>query len=561
MNSPMNNVVLPPRTLLGDIDHWAREQPDAPWLVEKWSSQEREISWQQGAAEVRAASAWLANEAGSGARIGLLAPNCAHWMLADYAIMGSGAVTVPFFTTMDAESIAYTADFSGVEMLLLGNAANWESVRGSFKADIPVVLLPGAPPVDGAIAWEEMVAAGANLADPAVRDEQDLATIVFTSGTTGKPKGVMHSMRSLREAAGGVSIMADSQPGARFVSYLPLAHMGERIVIENHALFCGGTVFFNESQESFLADLRKARPTWMLGVPRIWEKLQQVVLAHLVSLEELEAARAAGELEPLAQKIREFLGMDAAEYILTSTAPTPTPLKAWYDELGIILYDGYGQSEILPVCGNVAGDRKVDSIGVASPGVEIRIAEDGEILARGGGTALGYYNAPEKTAETFEADGWVHTGDRGRIDEDGHVYITGRVKEIFKTAKGKYMAPAPIEGLFLESPLVEQACLDGSGLAQTVMITVLSATGAALSDDDVASKLTGWAQSINGKLEKHAQIGALVVSRTAWVQENGVLTHTLKIKRDAVADRYAGELEQAGDRLREGEPLFAIVVD
>jgi long-chain acyl-CoA synthetase len=558
----MNVVELPPRTLLGDIEHWATEQGERPWLVEKWSAHDRKISWQQGAQEVGAVAAWLASQSeGEGSRIGLLAPNSAHWMLADYAIMGSGGVTVPFFTTMDADSIAYTADFSGVEILLLGAASNWEAVRGSFKPGIPVVLLPGAPAVEGAIPWEEVVSAGSSLPTPAERDENDLATIVFTSGTTGKPKGVMHSMRSLREAAGGVSLMAGTQADARFVSYLPLAHMGERIVVENHALFCGGTVFFNESQESFLADLRNARPTWILGVPRIWEKLQQVVLAHLVSLERLEAAKAAGELEPLAQKVREFLGMDAAEYILTSTAPTPTPLKAWYDELGIQLYDGYGQSEILPVCGNVRGNRKVDSIGIASPGVEIRIAEDGEILARGGGTALGYYNAPDKTAETFEQDGWVHTGDRGRIDDDGHVYITGRVKEIFKTAKGKYVAPAPIEGQFLDSPLVEQACLDGNGLAQTVMITVLSAAGAALSDEEITAQLCDWMKSINGKLEKHAQVGALIVSRTAWAQENGVLTHTLKIKRDAVADRYAAELSQAGDRLRTGEPMFVVMVD
>ncbi len=557
----MNQLVLPPRTLLQDLDHWAAEQPAAPWLVEKWSGHEREISWEQGAAEVRSAAAWLASQVTEpGTSIGLLAQNCAHWMLADYAIMGSGNVTVPFFTTMDAESISYTADFSGVKMLLLGSAANWEAVKSCFDPDMTVVLLPGAPAVEGAVTWDEIVAAGANLPTPDARDETNLATIVFTSGTTGLPKGVMHSMRSLREAAGGVAVMADSQPGYRFLSYLPLAHMGERIVIENHAMFCGGTVYFNESQESFLADLRNARPTWMLGVPRIWEKLQQVVLAHLVSLEELEAAKAAGELEPVAQKVREFLGMDAAKYILTSTAPTPTPLKAWYDDLGIVLYDGYGQSEILPVCGNVVGNRKVDSIGIASPGVEIRIADDGEILAKGGGTALGYYKAPEKTAETFEPDGWVHTGDRGRVDDDGHVYITGRTKEIFKTAKGKYVAPAPIEGQFLDSPLVEQACLTGSGLAQTVMIAVLSAAGAALSDDEAAAQLSEWVQSINAKQEKHARIGALILSRTPWAQENGVLTHTLKIKRDAVEDRYTEELEQAGDRMRHGEPLFVIAV-
>jgi long-chain acyl-CoA synthetase len=557
----MSEPTLKSRSLLQDMDHWAAQRPAEPWLVEQWSSHHREISWEQGVAEVRATAAWLAQQKPEpGRRIGLLASNCAHWMLADYAIMASGNVTVPFFTTMDADNIAYAADFSGIDMLVLGNAANWESVKSGFRPDIPVILLPGAPEVDGATSWDQVVNAGADLPPPAPRDDTELATIVFTSGTTGRPKGVMHSLSSLREAAGGVGLMGDTRPGSRFISYLPLAHLAERVVVQTHAAVFGGTVYFNESQESFLNDMRNARPNWMLGVPRIWEKLQQVVLAHLVSLEELEAAKANGTVEEVAGKVRQFLGLDEVQYILTSTAPTPAPLKAWYDDLAITLYDGYGQSEILPVCGNVVGNRKVDSIGIASPGVEIKIAEDGEILARGGGTAMGYYNAPDKTAETFENDGWVHTGDRGRVDEDGHVYITGRVKEIFKTARGKYVAPAPIEGKFLDTPLAEQACLTGHGLAQTVMVAVLSAAGIKLTDEDTSAQLCDWVQSINASLEKHARIGAVIMSRTPWSQENGVLTHTLKIKRDAVEERYSEELEQAGDRMRQGEALFVIPV-
>ncbi len=550
------------RNLLQDLQHWASERPGEPWLVEQWTSRHTLISWAQGAEEVAAVAAWLADaSASSGRRIGLLAPNCAHWMLADYAIMASGNITVPIFTTMDADNVAYAADFAGIDMLFLGAAANWSAVRSAFPADIPVIRLPGAPEIEGALSWEQVVEAGRALPPAPPVDDTALATIVFTSGTTGRPKGVMHSMASLREAGGGVAVLAGSAPGHRFISYLPLAHLGERVVVENQALVCGGTVYFNESQESFLNDLRNARPNWMLGVPRIWEKLQQVVLAHLVSLEELQAARAAGELEAVAQKVRSFLGLDEIDYILTSTAPTPAPLKAWYDDLGIVLYDGYGQSEILPVCGNQKGNRKIDSIGVAAHGVEIKIAEDGEILARGGGTALGYYNAPQKTAETFEDDGWVHTGDRGRIDEDGHVYITGRVKEIFKTARGKYVAPAPIEGRFLESPLVEQACLGGHGLAQTVMMAVRSAAAQGLSDAELDAELRTWVQSINARLEKHERIGAVILSRTPWSQDNGVLTHTLKIKRDAVDERYSDELERAGDRMRTGEPLFVVTVE
>ena len=202
----------------------------------------------------------------------------------------------------------------------------------------------------------------------------------------------------------------------------------------------------------------------------------------------------------------------------------------------------------------------MDSIGCAAHGVEIKLAEDGEILARGGGTAMGYYQAPEKTAETFEDDGWVHTGDRGRMDEEGHLYITGRVKEIFKTAKGKYVAPAPIEGRFLETSLAEQACLTGPGLAQTVMILVLAEGASGKSDEELGTALLEHTAALNRGLDKHEQIGALIVSRTPWSQENRVLTHTLKIKRDQVEERFAREIEAAGDRMRHNEPLFVSFV-
>ena len=548
-----------PRTLVQDLAHWATERPSEPWLVERWSSHEREISWRQGADLVNSAAAWLARAVPEpGTRIGLLACNCAHWVLADYAIMASGNVTVPIFTTMNPTSVEYVAQFAGIEMLVLGAADNWEQVRDCFPADLPVVRLPGAPPVVGAVDWEELVSAGSGFAPPQAPDDKALATVVFTSGTTGLPKGVMHSLASLREAGGGVGHMSQTLPGHRFLSYLPLAHLGERIVVQNHSLVYGGTVYFNESQQTFLSDLRNTRPNWLLGAPRIWEKLQQAVLAHALSQDELESARANGQLEAAGEKVRAFLGLEEISFILTSTAPTPAPLKAWYEELGIILYDGYGQSEMLPVCTNSKGDRKLDSIGVAAHGVEIKIADDGEILARGGGTAMGYYRDPEKTAQTFEPDGWVRTGDRGRIDEDGHVYLTGRVKEIFKTARGKYVAPAPIEGRFLETHLAEQACLTGHGLAQTVMALVLAEAVLERDEAELIAELLEHTAAVNRYLDKHEKIGALIVSREPWSQENDVLTHTLKIKRDELEKRYVAEIAAAGDRMRKGEPLFAI---
>jgi long-chain acyl-CoA synthetase len=557
----MNNDVNQRKSLLEDLDHWAGVQADQPWLVEHWTTHQKEITWEKGAAMVHSAAAWIAERVQqSGTRIGTLSCNCAHWIMADLAIMASGNVHVPLFTTMKPENLDYVAGFAGIEMLLLGPADNWEQVRDRFPPDMPVILLPGAPEVRGAITWAEIVTAGASLPRVAAPDVNVLATIVFTSGTTGKPKGVMHSLSSLREAGSGIGFESGSQAGWRFLSYLPLAHLGERIVVECHSLVYGGTIYFNEGLATFLDDLRYARPNWFLGVPRIWEKLQQAVFANVLSAQELEAAKASGNLAEAGSKVKAFLGLGEIEYILTSTAPTPAPLKAWYDELGIELYDGYGQSEILPVSANRKGRRKPGSIGQAAHGVEIQIADNGEILARGQGTAMGYYRAPEITAETFLNDGWVRTGDKGHVDDDGYLFITGRVKEIFKTAKGKYVAPAPIEGLFLDTNLAEQACLSGLGLAQTVMMLVLSDAAIQRDEDNILAELLHHTAALNTNLDKHEQIGALIVSRTPWSHENGVLTHTLKIKRDQVEERFAEQIVLAGDRMRVGEPLFMITV-
>ena len=550
------------KTFVNDLEYWAIEQPDAPWLVEHWSSTETTFSWAQGAQEIRLAAAGISAALGQsrGQRVGILAPNCAHWLLADIAAMFSGNVVVPLFTTMNAETIKYIADFVDLDMLFLGAAENWEDVRDCFKPGMPIVCLPGAPPVSGSMNWGDLVNAGSTAAPPDSPDDSALATIVFTSGTTGRPKGVMHSLRTLREASLGVGIGSGTRQGWRFFSYLPLAHMAERIVVEFNALVFGGTIYFNENQAAFLADLRHAKPHWILGVPRIWEKLQQAVYAHVLSPQGLEEARGTGEVDAAAKNVREFLGLIDAQFILTSTAPTPTPLKAWYEEMGIELHDGYGQSEILPISVNRKGQRKSGSIGQAGHGVEIRIANDGEIMSRAPGTALGYYKAPDKTAETFTADGWVHTGDRGYIDEDGHLFITGRVKEIFKTSKGKYVAPAPIEGRFIETHLVEQVCLTGLGLSQTVMIVVASEAATAIDRDTLHSALLDHTKMLTRSLDKHERVGALIVSQTPWAMENGFLTHTLKLKRDQIEDSFSAQIAAAGDRMRTGESLFVIEV-
>jgi long-subunit acyl-CoA synthetase (AMP-forming) len=240
--------------------------------------------------------------------------------------------------------------------------------------------------------------------------------------------------------------------------------------------------------------------------------------------------------EELARQIRADLGLQNVNFLVAATAPTSNAIKEWYARLGMPLHDVYGQTELCPLtCSPGASDGSV-GVGPACGGFEVKIAESGEILGRGPALALGYYNNPEKTAETF-VNGWVHTGDKGWFDERGNLHITGRVQDTFKTSKGKYVAPVPIENSFSRSALVEQQCLYGFGLTQPIMLCTLSETAPA-DQDIVEEKLAAFAGDINEKLEPHERIAGIVICKTPWSVESGVLTHTLKVKRESVAEKY-----------------------
>jgi long-subunit acyl-CoA synthetase (AMP-forming) len=544
-------------SILEDIRRWSNDRGGQPWLVESWSERQRIITWKEATQLIDSVASWLlAVTNGRKCSVGLLAPNCAHWILADFAIMASGNVTVPIFTSMDSDTVEYLAELTKIRIVFVGAAANWKSVKDRLGDDVIVVSLPDAPEMPDALSWENIVEQGSELDSAPPPPLDSVATIVFTSGTTGRPKGVMHSLTSLNEAAHGNRMLAESRVGCRFFSYLPLAHLAERVLVECHSVVCGGTIHFSESVETFLPDLREARPNYILGVPRIWEKLQQAVFSEGFEVKEIGNSQNSRKQYEEGESVRDFLGLTEIDYIMTATAPTPTPLKEWYSSLGLDLREGYGQSEILPISGVRKHDQDHSSVGKAVPGVEIKIAQDGEILARGGGTALGYYKEAQKTEETFGKNGWVFTGDKGRLDEQGNLYITGRVKEIFKTSKGRYVAPAPIEGAFLESPLIHQACLTGHGHTQTIMMAVVEPSSAHSSTDRTLDEVKAWITELNHRLENHEKIGACILSYAPWTQESGELTHTLKLKRDVIEAKFEEHIKSAGELMRQGKSLF-----
>jgi long-chain acyl-CoA synthetase len=321
-----------------------------------------------------------------------------------------------------------------------------------------------------------------------------------------------------------------------YFSYLPLSHLAERQVIEFTALCRGAPVSFNEGLEFLGRDMQRTRPTFFFGAPRVWEQFQQAVLAQFGGADAFNRALLA-DSQVVSENVKAALGLDRCEFHLTGSAPLPMPLMAWWDSVGIALMEGFGQTEAMSLIISREGQRRLGALGKPLPGVDIKITQAGELAIRADGCTPGYYKQPDKTAELIQ-DGWLHTGDRFRQDEDGFLYITGRIKDYFKTIHGKFVAPTPIEALFAKNTCVEQQCLLGLGMAKTVMVAVVSESMRATPLEDIEASVTSTIRSMNASLEKHERLAGVVLTYAPWTIESGILTPTLKIKRDQIADRF-----------------------
>ena len=511
----------------------ARETPDRLWLKDRSGDTFTTWSWAQAQQEVNAAAAWFERRYGKEKSVfGVLSRNRAHWMLADMAITASGNVSAPLFTTLLADTAEYILTFTDASVLIVGEAGNWEDVKAVLPDDIDVIALPGVDPGMPHTRWEDIIAEGAGQQPSHQCNADDLQTLVFTSGTTGVPKGVMQTHASMLIPMQRCIDEVQISEYPRFLSYLPLAHVAERQLIWIQSLIYGGEVTFNEDLTTLLRDMAETKPHYLFGVPRVWEQLQQGVLAKFGGQAAFDEA-LQNDREAVQRNVTEALGLQHAEYLLTAAAPTPAALMDWYQSIGITLMEGYGQSEAMGLIANSHKARKIGSIGVALDGVEARISDEGELCVRSKGLAAGYYKNPEKTAETF-VDGWVHTGDKATVDEDGFYYLTGRVKDQFKTMHGKFVSPPPMESAFSECEVVELLCLLGRGYSKTVMVVVLTALAQSLDNETVEQQVRDAAAAVNDSVEHHAHIGAIIITTDPWTIENGVLTPTMKIKRDKV---------------------------
>ncbi len=425
---------------------------------------------------------------------------------------------------------------------LIGKLDDWSAMAPGVPVGVPTISLPLCPPEETFdFSWADLQACSP-IQDNPLPDAASLATIIYTSGTAGLPKGVMHSFGALGFAASGGTELFGLGEGDRLLSYLPLCHVAERMFVEMASIYTGQTVFFAESLETFLTDLRRARPTALFGVPRIWTKFQLGVYAKIPETRLDTLLRLPFIGKRVGHKILAGLGLDALRIALSGAAPVPEALLRWYQRLGLDVLEVYGMTEncgYSHVCR--PGGQTLGWIGQPCPGVQVRIDPSGEVQVHSGATMLGYFKDPQKTADTLTADGFLRTGDKGEQDADGRLRLTGRLKEIFKTSKGKYVAPAPIENRLAEHAHIEQVCVVGEGLSAPIGLCVLSAPGE--DRQALGSGLERWLAQVNAGLDKHERMGQLVVVKDHWAVENGFLTPTLKIKRNVIESTYGPQLQ------------------
>jgi long-chain acyl-CoA synthetase len=537
------------------VAHRAQQSPEKIWLRDLTEEGSEDYSWERAHQQISAIAAVLNERFGHGEKMAVLSQNRAHWILADLAIIASGNVTVSMFTTLPGKTAEYIFGLPNTRVVFVGETSNWEQVSRVLPDDVLLVTLPGVELNQPHERWDDLLDQSAGGLPAYLCQPNDMISLVFTSGTTGMPKGVIQTHESniipIRRGTNVLRLTADP----RYFSYLPLSHIAERQIVEFSSIVRGGEVFFNESLDTLGRDLPRTRPNLFFGPPRIWEQLQQAVIGKFGGTEAFEAALSQDKAV-IGRLALEGLGLSEAEYCLTAAAPTPPALIRWWEELGLILMEGFGQTEAMGLILSSHETRRVGSIGKPIGEVQYKLTEEGELAIKADGCTPGYYRQPDKTAELIR-DGWLHTGDKVRVDEDGFLYITGRVKEYFKTIQGKFVAPPPIENAFAININVEQQCLLGRGFSKTVMIAVLTEEARGLPEFAIEASIRETIAQVNSEVEKHARIGAVIVSLEPWSIENDILTPTLKIRREQVEQRF-GELAErlARKSAEQGELLL-----
>jgi len=531
--------------------------PNHIWLTQPTAGSVTDYTWRQTMDQARRMATHLKSYGfAPGARIAILSKNCAHFFMAELAIWMAGGTTVAIFPTETADTVRYVLTHSEASLLFVGKLDTWEHQASAVPAGVPCITFPLAPASarSSFAGWDAIVAEAAPIEGIPARAADDIAMMMYTSGSTGRPKGVMHRFDRITRAAEGVVGNMRNAIGPteqiRILSYLPLAHVMERAWVECGSIVEGKAhLFFAETLDTFVTDLQRARPTIFVSVPRLWLKFQQGVFQKMPQ-KKLDLLLSIPIVRGIiGRKILTGLGLDSVKHAGSGSAPIPAPLIAWYRKLGLNLVEGYGMTEDFAYsCTSSIALNAPGYVGSPMPGVKVRLCEDGEVLVKSPGQLAGYFKQPELDAESFTEDGFFRTGDLGELRADGMLKLTGRKKELFKTAKGKYVAPAPIENTINANPMIEMSMVSGVGQHAPYAVVVLAENlRPTLVDpavrEQVTADLGALLTEVNRELPDYETIRMIVISRDTWNIDNGYLTPTMKIKRARIEAALAPQVE------------------
>jgi len=524
---------------LAMLYYWESQHANDVYLRQPINGVIKNFPWAEFGQEVRKVAAGLqALNLPKGSRICIFSKNCAEWFITDLGIMMAGHISVPIFATAGGETVNYVLEHADVQLMFVGKLDKMEKAVAPIPDSMATVSFPyeGIP---AKTSWADFTNVEPIVGTPDIQQD-DLMTIIYTSGSTGQPKGVMHSFGTINWAASSCLTQLDSNQSDRVMSYLPLAHITERVIIELASLYSGMQVTFVESLDTFNHDVCGAQPTLFVSVPRLWTKFQMGVLSkmHQNKLNILLSIPIVKGI--IAKKIRNKMGINQARLCASGSAPLAPSVIRWFEKLGVNICEGWGMTENAAFGTSAVPFRsdKVGTIGQAYDGVDIRISDEGEIQVKAPCVMLGYYLDPEQTAETMTDDGYLRTGDKGEMDTEGFVKITGRLKEIFKTSKGKYVVPAPIESIIVENTNIEQVCVTGGDLPQPLALMVLSQDAQHLSKHELKASLLHTMEQVNKQVESHMKLDHFIVMSEEWTIDNELLTPTLKVKRHVLEERF-----------------------
>ena len=544
MNNQENNKLDNP---LEYFYHWEKNHPDRVFLKQPKGDHWKTLTYKEAGIEARKMVNVLRSMGlKKGDHIGLLSKNCYHWILADIAMSMGGFVSVPYYASLPKAQLNEVILKSDIKLLFVGKLDTWDDKTEALPEDLKVIKFPhyeGNATIPLGENWDELIQQHEPVQENYIPELSDLWTVLFTSGTTGSPKGVMLTYKSIAVVFSDEekynTLGIHSLKEHAFLSFLPLNHVAERVAIEGAAIFTGGTIAFAESIDTFLKNLQDIQPTVFFAVPRIWNKFQSGILAK-VSQQKLNILLSLPIVSTLIKKkLKKALGLSRAEIVLTGAALTPQHLKQWYRKLDINLREVFGATE---ACGAVTitplGEISDVGVGKAIPGIDFKIVpESGEVIYKSEQLMIGYYKEPEKTAEILK-DGWYYSGDKGFIDQEKNLNIIGRVKDAFKTDKGKYVTPNPIESEFSKNDLIEQVCVVGLSIPQPIALLNLSEIGMETKKEEVEAQFEDLLNKVNEKLSSFEKVSTMVIIKDPWTEANDLLTPTLKVKRNKIDERY-----------------------